>query len=96
MSPQAEEMRNRLFRDGSLLLEVKAVPHARSSEVSELMANGSLKIKVVAAPEKGKANEEVCAVLAAYLNVPKRNVEVVLGHASRQKRVRILASSRSK
>ncbi len=84
-------MRNRLLRDGSLVLEVKAVPHARSSEVSELMANGSLKIKVVAAPEKGKANEEVCAVLAAYLNVPKRNVEVVLGHTSRQKRVRILA-----
>ncbi len=91
MNRQAEEMRQRLLRDGSMVLEVKAVPHARSSEVSELMADGALKIKVVAAPEKGKANEEICAVLAAYLSVPKRNVEVVLGHGSRHKRVRVVA-----
>lgn len=88
---QAEEMRRKLLRDGSMVLEVKAIPHARGSEVSELMADGALKVKVVAAAEKGKANEEICAVLAAYLSVPKRNVEVVLGHGSRHKRVRVVA-----
>lgn len=90
VAPDAEELRSKLQRDGSLVLDIKVMPHARSGEVSELMANGALKIKVTAAPEKGKANDEVCAVLAAYLGVPKRNVEVIFGRISRQKRVRIL------
>ena len=38
----------------------------------------------------GRANHEVCEVLAAYLGVAKRNVEVMLGHASPQKRLRIV------
>jgi len=54
------------------------------------MAGGVLKVKVTAIPERGKANDEVCAVLAGYLDVPKRNVQVILGHTSRQKRVRVL------
>jgi uncharacterized protein (TIGR00251 family) len=89
-APGAEELRRKLQRDGSLVLDIKVVPRARSSEVSALMADGSLKVKVTAAPEKGKANDEVCAVLAAFLGVPRRNVEVILGQTSRQKRVRIL------
>jgi uncharacterized protein len=72
------------------VLEVKVILRARTAEVLELMANGVLKVKVTAVPEKGKANAEVCAVLAAYLDVSKRNVEVILGHTLQQKRVRVL------
>jgi uncharacterized protein len=86
----AEELRRKLLRDGSLVLDVKTIPRAHVAEVSELMANGTLKIKVTAAPERGKANDEVCAVLAGYLGVPKRGAEVILGHTSRHKRVRIV------
>jgi len=32
---------------------------------------------------------KVCAVLARYLGVPQRNVEIILGHTAQQKRVRI-------
>ncbi len=88
--PDAEELRRKLLRDGSLVLDIKVIPRARSGEVSGLMANGALKVKVTAVPEKGKANDEVCAVLAAYLGVPKRSVEVIFGRASQQKRVRVL------
>ncbi len=90
MPPEAEELRRQLGRDGSLMLDVKVIPRARAGEVSERMVNGALKVKVTAAPEGGKANEEVCALLAGYLGVPKRNVELILGHASRQKRIRVL------
>jgi uncharacterized protein (TIGR00251 family) len=55
------------------------------------MADGALKVKVAAAPEKGKANGELCAVLARHFGVPARSVEVVAGAASTRKRVRILA-----
>jgi uncharacterized protein (TIGR00251 family) len=87
--PEPEELRRKLERERTLVLDVKVIPHAPVSEVVGWMADGALKIKVLAAPEKGKANEEVCAVLAAWLGVPKRSVAVIHGHTSRQKRLKI-------
>ena len=86
-APDAEDLRRKLLRDGSLVLDIKVIPRARFGEVSGLMTNGALRVKVTAVPEKGKANDEV---LAAYLGVPKRSVEVIFGRASQQKRVRVL------
>ena len=88
--PKAEELRRQLQRDGSLVLNVKVIPRSHTGEVAERMANGALKIKVTAVPERGRANNEVCELLAGYLDVPKRNVEVIFGHASPQKRVKVL------
>jgi uncharacterized protein (TIGR00251 family) len=90
LSPAAD-LRRRLIRDGKLVLDVKAIPRSRSAQVLEPMTSGALKVRVTAPPERGKANDEVCAVLARYLDVPERNVEIILGHTSRQKRVRIVA-----
>jgi len=90
-SGKCEALQHELARSGSLILDVKVIPRAPVREVSGWMADGALKIKVTAVPEKGKANDEVCAILAAYLNVPRRSVEVILGHASQRKRVRINA-----
>ncbi|HEX6495029.1 MAG TPA: DUF167 domain-containing protein [Acidobacteriaceae bacterium] len=84
-----EELRNQLRREGTLMLGVKVIPRARTASVSEVMGNGVLKVKVTAAPERGRANDEVCAVIAESLGVAKRKVEIVSGHTSSQKRVRI-------
>jgi uncharacterized protein (TIGR00251 family) len=89
LAEHAMELRRKLTREGGLVLDIKAVPRSRTAEVSDVMANGVLKVKVTAAPEKGRANEEICAVLADYMGVPKRNVEVIHGHTTPQKRVRI-------
>lgn len=89
LAEHALELRRRLAREGSLVLDIKAVPRSRTAEVSDVMANGVLKVKVTAAPEKGRANEEICALLAEYLGAPRRSVEVIHGHTSPQKRVRI-------
>ncbi len=70
-------------------LTVKVVPRSSKSEVAGTMADGSLKVKVAAVPEKGKANEELCAVLARHFNVPLSRVSVVAGATSTRKRVRI-------
>jgi len=82
-------MQRKLLRDGSLVFEIKVLPRAHTRQVSERMADGTLKVKVTAAPDRGRANEEVCAVIAEYLGVPRRCVEVVVGHTSQKKRVRI-------
>jgi uncharacterized protein len=90
MISHAEGLRRKLLQDGSLVLEVKVIPRAHTGQVVEVMANGALKVKVRAAPEKGKANEELCRVLAEYLSVSRRSVEVILGQTSQQKRVKVV------
>ena len=46
-------------------------------------------VRVTAAPESGKANAAVVALLAKRLRVPKRSVRIVRGHKSRNKRISI-------
>ncbi len=53
------------------------------------MADGTLKVKIAAAPEKGRANAELCAFLAKHFGVPVSAVTIVSGETSPRKRVRI-------
>ncbi len=46
-------------------------------------------MKLAAVPEKGKANDELMALLADYFQVPKQSVELISGETSQRKRVRI-------
>jgi uncharacterized protein YggU (UPF0235/DUF167 family) len=45
------------------------------------------KVRVTSAPEDGKANAAVIRLLAAELGLPAGDVEIVSGHASRDKLV---------
>lgn len=63
------------------------IPRANRSEVVGEMADGALKVKVAAVPEDGKANEELCRVLAAHFGVP--DVEVIAGKTGTRKMVRV-------
>lgn len=65
------------------------IPRSRKNEVSTKLADGTLKVHVTAPPEKGKANEQVCQVLAAHFKVPVRAVQIVTGHSNPRKVVRI-------
>ena len=53
------------------------------------MRDGSLLIRLAAAPVDGAANAELIGVLARALHIPKRDVTIVSGERSRNKRVRI-------
>lgn len=72
-----------------MTLRVKVIPRSRKNEVSGELADGTLKVHVTAPPEKGKANELVCEVLAAHYKVHVRSVRIVMGHGSPRKVVRI-------
>lgn len=69
--------------------DVKVVPRSLRSGIAGKMADGALKVKVAAVPEKGKANAELCELLAREFGVPLRDVEVISGAASTRKRIRI-------
>jgi uncharacterized protein (TIGR00251 family) len=71
-------------------LRVKVIPRCRRSEVGGYLDDGSLKVKIAATPEKGRANAELCAVLARHFGVGKHDVEILSGHTSQRKLVRIM------
>jgi uncharacterized protein (TIGR00251 family) len=67
---------------------VRVSPGARRSEVVGRLGE-AWKLRVRSAPERGRANDEVTALLARILRVPARDVRIVSGHASREKLVEL-------
>jgi uncharacterized protein (TIGR00251 family) len=57
----------------------------------ETLSDGSrmLKVRVRAIPSEGEANAALGRVLAKTLSVPPRDIEIISGHTSRIKRVKI-------
>lgn len=68
---------------------VKVIPKSSRDEIAGTLDDGTWKVKVTAAPERGKANAAVCELLAKHFDVPKSRVEVVSGHTSQVKQIRI-------
>ena len=73
--------------DGSLL-SVKLQPRASANELGEELG-GELRIKVTAPPVDAAANEALVKFLAGILDCPRNRVELVRGHKSRHKVIRL-------
>jgi len=74
------------------LLSLKAVPGAKRDEIVGRLGD-RLKVRVSAPPEGGKANKAICRLLAAALNLSVQNIDVVRGHSSAEKTVRVAGVS---
>ena len=70
-------------------LGVRVHPGAKRSRIVGWLADGSLKVSVTAAPEGGRANEAVLALLAEALGVKRRDLAVLRGQSSRAKAVEV-------
>ncbi len=68
-----------------VVISVKVRAGARRTGVAG-EHNGALRIDVAAAPEKGRANRAVVAVLAELFHMAKSSVELTSGATSSQKR----------
>ena len=68
---------------------MKAQPNARRSGVLGVH-DGAVRVGVTTAPEQGKANAAVAAVLARALGCRPANVVLIAGPTSRSKRFLIL------
>ena len=69
-------------------LSLRVVPGARVERVD--IENGTLKIWLRTAPEDGKANKAVLAILAKLLGISVSQLEITHGQTARDKRVRVL------
>ena len=67
-----------------MLLKVKVIPNAARSEVVGRV-DDTLKVKVQAVPESGRANKALCELLAGKLGCRPRQVSIHSGEKSRVK-----------
>jgi uncharacterized protein (TIGR00251 family) len=67
------------------ILPVRAHPGARRNEIRGHQG-GMLKVSVTQAPEKGKANKALVALLAKQLSLRKSQIELLSGETTAQKR----------
>jgi uncharacterized protein len=72
-----------------LILDLHVQPGAARTEFAGKHGE-RLKVRLQARAVEGKANEALIDFLAAHFRVPRRNVRIVSGLKSRQKRVQIL------
>lgn len=70
-------------------LRVKVIPKSSKTELTGYLPDGTWKIKIAAAREKGKANRALCAFLADKLGVAQSRVHIISGETSQLKRVHI-------
>lgn len=72
-----------------MILTVRVQPGAKNDKIVGFLADGSLKLRVAAPPEDGRANERVRLLLASTTNISKQDVVIISGHTARVKRIQI-------
>lgn len=74
-------------------LRIKVIPKSGKNEVVSITEDGdgekSVKIRIAAPPEKGKANNELIKFLSKELNIHKENIFIISGKSTPLKLIRI-------
>ena len=70
------------------VIDIRVIPRARRNSVDGTRA-GALLIRLAAPPVDGAANDALIEFLAELLGVPRRDISLIAGEKSRDKRVRI-------
>ena len=74
----------------AVILAVAVQPAAKRLGIQGIdLWRGRLQVAVKAQPQKGAANEAVCELLSEAFGIPLVFVEIIAGHRSRQKSVRL-------
>lgn len=89
MNDFIETIQKRLSEKSPLYIKVKVLPKSPMNEITEMLADGTYKIRIAAPAEGGKAN----AALIKFLKktVDASEVVIVSGQTDRVKLVRITA-----
>ena len=81
--------------DDGVIFRVKVQPGAAKNEIVGVQGD-ALKIKINAPPVKGKANRALVDFLAKKLGTRKSDVEIVSGHTSRVKIIKVVGEGTQK
>jgi uncharacterized protein (TIGR00251 family) len=76
-------------QDNVTTITVRVSPKSQKGSVVGWMDDGALKVKVLAAPDGGRANIELLRVVAEELKIPVRNVTLESGAGSTTKVLKV-------
>ncbi|MBI4889146.1 MAG: DUF167 domain-containing protein [Acidobacteria bacterium] len=82
-------LQTRLQAQGKLTLHLRVIPKSPRTAWSDTLADGSIKLRVAAVPERGKANEEIVRFLSREFSIPRNHIEILAGATSSTKLVRL-------
>lgn len=71
-------------------LAVRVTPRSRKNEIAEILNDGTVRIRLTAAGDDMKINQELIDFLAEALEVPRGRVDIVAGVSGKDKLVSIL------
>ena len=71
-----------------MYIKIKVIPRAKKTEIIE-MENGYLKVKLISAPIKNRANDELLDLLSEYYRVNKSAITIKRGIHTREKLIEI-------
>jgi len=84
-----EDLKLALQKEKSIVLSIKVSTKMPRTKFASLMENGTLKLNVSTAPEKGKANKEIIKFFSKEFLVPKSNIEILSGKTAPLKLIKI-------
>lgn len=74
-------------------LRIKVIPKSPKNEITEIMEDSdgdqTIKIRIKAVPEKGKANAELIKFLSKELGIPRENISIISGKSDQLKLIKI-------
>ncbi len=71
-------------------LAVRVTPHAARNEITGILEDGTIKVRLTTPPVEGKANEALVRFLSDVLDVQPGKIEIVAGETGRDKLVTVL------
>lgn len=75
-------------KEDGVCIRIRALPRARKTDVAG-MHDGALKIRLIAPPVDGKANQALEKFVAGRLGVASSAVRVIAGHKNRNKIIHV-------
>jgi uncharacterized protein len=81
----------RQFRNGltGSAITVRVSPRSSRNEITEILEDGTIKIRLTAAPVDGAANTALIKLLADVLEIAPSQIEIVAGQSGKDKLITI-------
>jgi hypothetical protein len=70
-------------------INIRATPRSSQNEITAIMSDGTLKLRIKKAPVDNQANQELIKYFSKILNLPGANIEIILGKNHRKKVIAI-------
>jgi hypothetical protein len=84
--------RNFRLHDGKkgAAIAVRVTPRASKNQIVGALSDGTIKVRITAAPTEGQANDALVKFLSDVLGIAKSRIEIVAGENGRDKLISIL------